>query len=239
MSCQTRTVKETVCIGADVVITPEVYVGEPQSYCVGPPLIGECDGFLEQYCSFSVSQRICIQIPLNFSASAVATPTGIACGTPAIGECGDVPPPPTGCAHTIGYFKNHLEETNALITAAGGFIILGSGSNGLSYTVTTANAFDVLNINTPSPPVPPTNPFAPQYRVLYAQLLGAKLNILNGASCQFAIAAIEAADEFIANSPTGGSQGAPELQEDLELFNSGSAPECPGHCEDEEANDLG
>ena len=66
MSCQTRTVKETVCIGADVVITPEVYVGEPQSYCVGPPLIGECDGFLEQYCSFSVSQRICIQIPLNF-----------------------------------------------------------------------------------------------------------------------------------------------------------------------------
>jgi hypothetical protein len=38
-------------------------------------------------CTFTVSQNICVQVPLTFSANATATPTGIVCGTPATGPC--------------------------------------------------------------------------------------------------------------------------------------------------------
>jgi hypothetical protein len=88
----------------------------------------------------------------------------------------------------------------------------------------------VLSFNTPSPPAPSSPPFSQQYQVLYAQLLAAKLNVLNGATCAFAAAAIAAADTFIANSPAGGTSGAPAVQDPLELFNSGGAPDCPMHC---------
>ncbi|MCX7772312.1 MAG: hypothetical protein N2376_04275, partial [Clostridia bacterium] len=83
----------------------------------------------------------------------------------------------------------------------------------------------------PSPPAPSTAPFASQYQVLYAQLLAANLNILNGATCEFAVAAIAAANTFLANSPSGvGMAGAPEVQEPLATFNEGNAPGCPEHC---------
>jgi hypothetical protein len=34
-----------------------------------------------------VSQSICVQVPLTFSADATATPNGIVCGTPFTGPC--------------------------------------------------------------------------------------------------------------------------------------------------------
>ena len=134
------------------------------------------------------------------------------------------------CTHTIGYFRNHPDVTNALITAAGGAIVLGNDSLGLSFTETTANANAVLTFNTPSPPAPANPPFSNQYQVLCAQLLAANLNIQNGAVCPFAENAISAANAFLAASPAGGMAGAPALQDALELFNSGGAPGCPMHC---------
>jgi hypothetical protein len=80
-------VNETVCVQADVTITPNVVVGVIQSFCVGGPLIGVCPGTPAQQCTFSVSQNICVQIPLIFSASATAEPSGIVCGTPGVGPC--------------------------------------------------------------------------------------------------------------------------------------------------------
>lgn len=227
-------VREDVCVQGTVTITPNIEVGESVSFCRGNPIIGSCPGTLMRNCTFTVSQNICVQIPLAFSATAAATPNGLVCGTPQTGECvGE-----DACTRTIGFFRNHPDVTNALITAAGGSITLGDGSAGASFTVTTANANAVLNLNTPSPPAPGSPPFANQYQELYAQLLAAKLNALSiialGADvCPFAVAAIAAADAFLAASPPGvGMAGAPDVQEPLAQFNEGNAPGCPIHCSD-------
>jgi hypothetical protein len=191
-------------------------------------MIGACPGTPSPTgtCTFSVSQKICVQIPIKFAATATAVPGGIVCGTPDIGEC-----PSPGCTLTIGAFKNNPDLTNALITAAGGSIVLGIDNTGASFTVTTVNANDVLSFNTPSPPAPSSPPFSNQYQVLYAQLLGANLNVLNGATCPFATSAIAAANAFLATSISGvGKPGAPDVQEPLAEFNEGRAPGCPNHC---------
>lgn len=222
-------VHETVCVQAQVTITPRVVAGQSQSFCVGNPMIGACPGTPSPTgtCTFAVSQNICVQIPLTFFANATAVPTGIVCGTPALGAC----PTPT-CTHTIGFFRNHPDVTNALITAAGGSIELGSNDTGASFVVTIANANAVLNFNTPSPPAPPSSSnFFQQYQNLYAQLLAANLNVLNGATCPFATSAISAANAFLEASPRGvGMAGAPTFQAPLAQFNEGLAPGCPVHC---------
>ena len=134
--------------------------------------------------------------------------------------------------HSMGFYRDNPEVVNPLITAAGGSIVLGISGQGLSFTVTTANANDVLSLNTPSPPVPSSPPLAGQYQILYAQLLAANLNVLRGATCDFATQAIANANTFLANSPAGGMAGAPAVQEPLALFNEGNAPGCPMHCPD-------
>jgi hypothetical protein len=83
------TVHETVCVQAEVSIAPMVTVGTIETFCVGGPVIGACPGTVSptETCTFTVSQNICVQIPLAFSATAAAVPTGIVCGTPAVGAC--------------------------------------------------------------------------------------------------------------------------------------------------------
>lgn len=81
------TVRETVCVQANVTITPSVEVGDIQSFCVGRPRIGSCAGTLQPSCTFTVSQDVCVQIPLTFSANATAVPAGLVCGIPTTGPC--------------------------------------------------------------------------------------------------------------------------------------------------------
>ncbi len=225
MSCPT-TVHETVCIEAEVTITPQVEVGTIQTFCVGNPIIGFCPGVPVSECSFPVSQNICVQVPLTFFANGTAEPIGIVCGEPATGGCPDT----TACTYAVGSFRTNPVLVSSLIAGAGGSIILGSDSLGLSYTVTAANAQAVLEFNTPSPPTPASLPFSAQYEVLYAQLLAAKLNVLNGATCETASTAIADSDAFLASSPAGGQAGAPALTAVLTDFNEGVLGGCPGHC---------
>lgn len=225
------TVHETVCVQGTVTITPSVVSGTSTSFCVGNPIIGNCPGELRRFCQFTVSQNICVQIPLTFSATATAVENGIVCGTPDIDGC----PATSACTHTIGFFRNHSTITNDLITSVGGSIILGIDADGLSFEVTTSNANAVLSLGTPSPPAPEDPPFANQYQNLYAQLLAADLNVIaleaQGVEvCAFALEAIAAANQFLADSPDGGMAGAPDVQAPLERFNSGLAPGCPVHC---------
>ncbi len=222
-------VHETVCIQADVKINHVVTVGEIENFCVGGPNVAACSGLISptNSCTFVVSQNVCIAIPLTFSALAVAEPAGIVCGTPLIGPC----PIVSGCTHSIGYYKTNPNVTNALITKAGGSIILGVDNTGASYTVTIANADNVLSFMTPSPPAPSSGAFAPQYQNLYAQVLAANLNVINGATCDNAIIAISNANSFLETSPSGvGKAGAPLVQAPLENFNVGTAFGCPGRC---------
>ena len=164
-------VHETVCVEAEVKIRPCVDVGEIQSFCKGPPEIGNCEGPIREDCTFKVRQRICVQIPLDFSAKACAEPTGIVCGVPRTGPC-DEEPPVDGCTRTHGFFAQNTEVTEALINSApNGQIILGQGSQGASFTVTAENFSTVFSNNIPSPPAPANPPFRGQYDILYSQLL--------------------------------------------------------------------
>ncbi len=222
-------VHENACIQATVTLAPKVEVGEIQTLCINNPVIRPCHGTpsATRYCRFIVSQEVCVQIPLKFSADVEAVPSGISCGAPGIGQCGQV----TSCTYTIGYYKNHPEVTNALIALAGGSIILGSDGAGASFPVNASNAINVLALNTPAPPAPLTPPRSNQYQILYAQLLAAKLNIIRGAVCDAATAAISAADAFIASSVPGvGKAGADTVQEPLAAYNEGAAEGCPYHC---------
>lgn len=85
-----RTFHENVCVQANVVITPVVVPGPIRTFCLGDARIGPCEGTLQRHCTFSVSQRICVQVPITFTANAVATPGGIVCGTPLVGPCSPV-----------------------------------------------------------------------------------------------------------------------------------------------------
>lgn len=216
------TVHETVCIDADVTITPSVQVGDVRSFCVDNPFIGSCTGTPSptRTCTFTVGQRICVQIPLTFSATASAVERSIICGTPITGPCVGT----AGCTFTRGFFLNHPDFTNELIGNAGGSIILGIDQQGFSFTVTPQNASTVLSGNTPLQPGLP-----PIYENLYAQLLTADLNVQNGATCDFATTIIAAANTFLATSPPD-QVVASNLVNELTLFNEGFAPDCPGHC---------
>lgn len=219
-------VSETICVQANITITPTATVGDVESYCIGLPVIEKCPGEPELECVFTVSQKICVQIPLYFSANAAVIPTGIVCSTPEAGSC----PSTRTCTYSIGFFRSHPNIVKVLISTAGGSIILGIGNMGLSFTVTASNVGNVLSLKTPSPPAPSSPPFNDQYQNLYAQLLAANLNILNKATCDYASKAINAANTFLANSPVGGMSGAPAIQTPLKEFNEGIAPGCPTHC---------
>ena len=219
-------VHETVCVQADITITPNVIVGDIESNCVGEPIIVTCPGTPTNECIFTVSQIICVQVPLIFSANAAAVPTGIICSSPAIGSC----PTTSSCTYSMGFFRTHPDIAQDLIAMAGGSIILGIDNMGLSFTVTATNADSVLSLDTPSPPTPSSPQFRAQYQNLYAQLLAANLNVLNGATCNFATTAINEANTFLANSPPGGMPGAPSVQAPLADFNLGTATGCPSHC---------
>jgi len=223
--CET-TVHENVCVQATVTITPDVIVGSSTSFCLGNPLIGSCPGILRENCVFTVSQNICVQIPLTFTATAEAEANGIVCGNVGIGGCQGV----GGCTHTRGFYANNETVVAALL--AEGPIILGIDNDGFSFTVATlADAQAVFTNAVPGSP-------NPQYSQLYAQLLTADLNVraLTGQEveiCQFALDAIAAANDLLALEDVQPNDVVSGIQEGLAEFNEGNAPGCPMHCPDD------
>lgn len=55
-----------------------------------------------------------MQVPVTFDAEAVATPAGIVCGTPGIGNCTSA----AECTRSMGFYRDNPEVVNPLITAA-------------------------------------------------------------------------------------------------------------------------
>ncbi len=149
----------------------------------------------------------------------------------------DVPACPSspscgGCTYTIGYWKNHAgmgkgnqEDLVSQLLP----LTLGTGS-GKSVQVTTAQqAYDILSIPDASNGIDK----------LSAQLLGAKLNIANGACSKEVGGTIDAADSFLAvhNSGDWGSldkdiqQQVLDWMSTLDDYNNGKIG--PGHCSDQ------
>ncbi|KGR80272.1 hypothetical protein [Ureibacillus manganicus] len=82
------TVHEEVCVQATVTIRPDVQILPIRSFCRGPARINQpCVGTPQRFCTFTVSQNICVEIPLTFSVTPEAVPTGIVCGIPMEGPC--------------------------------------------------------------------------------------------------------------------------------------------------------
>jgi hypothetical protein len=77
---------QTASICVPVTVTPFVEVGETTTYCSGCPVIepGTCSscGIVNGSCSFTITQDICVAIPVVFGAEATV-------GDPSV-ECGDV-----------------------------------------------------------------------------------------------------------------------------------------------------
>jgi hypothetical protein len=142
-----------------------------------------------------------------------------------------------GCTYTIGYWKNHAgighgnqaDLVTPLIASAGGVIWLGDKDGTKSVEVSTAaEAKNILNRQDSS---------SNGINRLYAQLLAAKLNILNGASDKAVDDTIAAAEAFLAEHGSVDwdglsieeQQNVNEWKDVLDNYNNGLIG--PGHCD--------
>lgn len=89
--CVTASQLVNVCV--PITITPHVCVGPTSTFCCGPAIVGTtpCGGIPGGTCTFTVSQLICVEVPVGFSATATPGETFVRCGPPTEGEC-ECPP---------------------------------------------------------------------------------------------------------------------------------------------------
>ena len=138
-------------------------------------------------------------------------------------------PPPSGCTRTIGYWKTHAgfgpqaDVVTPLLP-----VLLGTAGGAKSVNVTTAAQAVALLKKTDS---------SNGIEKLYAQLLGAKLNIESGASSSSVASTIAAADAFLATHNASdwasltGAQQAQVLSWMTTLDNYNNGLVGPEHCD--------
>ena len=139
-----------------------------------------------------------------------------------------------GCTYTIGKWKNwdgngpQPDLITPLITKAGGTIWLGTPNGAKSIAVTSASQASDIISNAGG---------GNKFNQLYAQMLAAKLNVLNGA-CDDAIeATMAAADAFLTTHNADDWDSLSKADQDMvngwattfEAYNSGNIG--PGHCD--------
>ena len=146
--------------------------------------------------------------------------------------CSTLPCPPGDCTFTQGYWKTHGPTGCVTGNNSNEWPVTSLMLGSVSYT--DAKLCCILN-----------KPAGGNGLISLAhQLIAAKLNVANGASCSAANSAIAAADALIGSlvvpgnpgSCTGGSGSlAPGvtsgLTSTLDDFNNGALSSCPGHCE--------
>lgn len=81
-NCKVKTQQEAiVCV--PVTVTPYANVGEIVSECCGAPIISykgnSCKGIENGSCSFTISQKIRVQIPVDFGADTTVGGTFVDC----------------------------------------------------------------------------------------------------------------------------------------------------------------
>jgi hypothetical protein len=137
---------------------------------------------------------------------------------------------PKGCTLTIGYWKTHAGFTGNNADRVSQYLPESLGTAGGTKTVTVVNATQAvqyLNFNGDA---------SNGINKLYAQLLGAKLNIANGADGSAVNATIAAADSFLATKNAGDWSSLTKAQKQqviswataLDNYNNGVTG--PGHC---------
>ena len=79
--------KETVCV--PVTVTPFATPGEAKATCCGEPIVrtgAQCTGS-QTSCSFTITQSLCIEIPITFGAEIETGAATVQCGTVSEVEC--------------------------------------------------------------------------------------------------------------------------------------------------------
>ncbi|MGI5921505.1 MAG: hypothetical protein ACOX6I_07190 [Syntrophomonadaceae bacterium] len=76
-----------VCV--PVTVKPFAYTGPVKTICCNSPGIntGSCTGEPNGSCFFTVSQTICVEVPVIVGADVTPGPTYVQCGDKADGEC--------------------------------------------------------------------------------------------------------------------------------------------------------
>lgn len=73
--------KASVCV--PVIVTPFAHAGQTKTKCCGDPIVvpGEkpCPGKKNGSCAFTISQTICVEVPVEFGAKAVVGDTYVDC----------------------------------------------------------------------------------------------------------------------------------------------------------------
>lgn len=73
--------KASVCV--PVLVTPFAHTGKTVTKCCGEPVVtpGEapCPGRKNGVCAFTISQTICVEVPVNFGAEAAVGDTFVEC----------------------------------------------------------------------------------------------------------------------------------------------------------------
>ena len=162
----------------------------------------------------------------------VATLTAYNEGRLGVGACGAPPPPPSGdaCTRTIGYWKTHAgigpqaDVVTPLLP-----LWLGTSAGAKSVHVTTAALAVAL--------LDKSGDASNGINKLYAQLLGTKLNIANGANGSVVLQVITQADLFLAahGAADWNSLSAAQRQQvvawaaTLDDYNNGRIG--PSHCD--------
>ena len=72
--------RSTVCV--PVTVTPFAHVGTPVTKCCGEPVVTAGDVCTRNggVCRFTISQEICVAVPVEFGARAVAGTPSVQCG---------------------------------------------------------------------------------------------------------------------------------------------------------------
>ncbi|MGI6434012.1 MAG: hypothetical protein ACOX0F_01400 [Syntrophomonadaceae bacterium] len=79
-----------VCV--PVTVTPYAHIDSVSTICCGDPVIGDdCVGDPGGTCTFTVSQLICVEVPVHFGADAAPGDTYVQCDTATSGPC-ECPP---------------------------------------------------------------------------------------------------------------------------------------------------
>ena len=72
----------TVCV--PVVVTPFATPGTTKTVCCGDPVISSgsttCDGTVNGSCFFTITQQLCVEVPVNFGAIATVGAPSVECG---------------------------------------------------------------------------------------------------------------------------------------------------------------
>ena len=82
--CET-TAFQTATVCVPVTVTPFAIAGTPTTFCCGDAIITQgpatCKGTVNGSCTFTITQNICISIPVLFGATATVGAPSVECGT--------------------------------------------------------------------------------------------------------------------------------------------------------------